>query len=144
MSFGLTNASAIFQVFVNNVLRRYLDQFVIIYLNDILIYSKTREEHVKHVRKVLQALKEADLRIKSEKSEFHVQSVQFLEFIVTSQKLRMNSKKIKAVTTWLTPKTKTEVQSFLEFANFYRRFIKEYFRIASSLTDLTRKEISFN
>ena len=99
MSFGLTNASAIFQVFVNNVLRRYLDQFVIVYLNDILIYSKTREEHVKHVRKVLQALKEADLRIKSEKSEFHVQSVQFLEFIVTSQELRMNSKKIEAVTT---------------------------------------------
>lgn len=83
MPFGLINASATFQVFVNNVLRRYLDQFVIIYLNDILIYSKTKKEHVQHVIKILQALKEADLRIKSGKNEFHVQSVQFLEFIVT-------------------------------------------------------------
>ena len=99
MSFDLINASATFQIFVNNVLRRYLDQFVIIYLNNILIYSKIREKHVQHVRKVLQILKEADLRIKSGKNEFHVQSVQFLEFIITFQRLRMNFKKIEAVTT---------------------------------------------
>ncbi len=143
MPFGLTNAPATFQAFVNNVLRRYLDQFVIVYLDDILVYSKTKEEHVQHVKKVLQALKEADLRIKPGKSEFHVQSVQFLGFIVTSQGLRMDPKKIEAVTTWPTPKSKVEVQSFLGFANFYRRFIEGYSRIASPLTDLTRKDIPF-
>ncbi len=99
MSFDLINASVTFQTFVNNVLRRYLNQFVIVYLNDILVYFKTKKEHVQHVKKVLQTLKKVDLRIKSEKSEFHVQSVQFLRFIVTSQSLRMNSKKIEAVTT---------------------------------------------
>jgi len=99
MSFNLINASVMFQIFVNNVLWCYLNQFVIVYLNDILVYSKTKKEHVQHVKKVLQTLKKVDLRIKSEKSEFHVQSVQFLKFIIMSQSLRMNSKKIEAVTT---------------------------------------------
>ncbi len=84
MSFDLINASVTFQIFVNNVLRRYLNQFIIVYLNDILVYSKTKKEHVQHVKKVLQTLKKVDLRIKSGKSEFHVQSVQFLRFIVMS------------------------------------------------------------
>ncbi len=99
MSFDLINASVTFQIFVNNVLWCYLNQFIIVYLNNILVYSKTKKEHVWHVKKVLQTLKKVDLRIKSEKSEFHVQSVQFLRFIVTSQSLRMNLKKIEVVTT---------------------------------------------
>ncbi len=143
MSFNLINASVTFQTFVNNVLRRYLNQFVIVYLNDILVYFKTKKEHVQHVKKVLQTLKKVDLRIKSEKSKFHVQSVQFLRFIVMSQNLRMNSKKIEVVTTWSMSKSKIEVQFFLEFANFYRRFIKKYFKIVSSLMNLTKKNISF-
>ncbi len=143
MSFDLINVSVTFQTFVNNVLRRYLNQFVIVYLNNILVYSKTKKEHVQHVKKVLQTLKKVDLRIKSGKSEFHVQSVQFLRFIVTSQNLRMNSKKREAVTTWLTSKSKIEVQFFLEFANFYRCFIEKYFRIILSLMNLTKKNISF-
>ena len=143
MSFDLINASVTFWTFVNNVLRRYLNQFIIVYLNNILVYFKMKKEHVQHVKKVLQTLKKVDLRIKSGKSEFHVQSVQFLRFIITSQSLRMNSKKIEAVTTWSTSKSKIEVQFFLEFANFYRRFIERYFRIVSSLTNLTKKNISF-
>ncbi len=143
MFFNLINASITFQTFVNNILRRYLNQFVILYLNDILVYSKTKKEHVQHVKKILQTLKKVDLRIKSEKSEFHVQSVQFLKFIVMFQSLRMNLKKIKVVTTWLMSKSKIEVQFFLEFANFYRRFIKRYFRIILSLMNLTKKNISF-
>ncbi len=143
MSFDLINASVTFQIFVNNVLRRYLNQFVIVYLNDILVYFKMKKEHMQHVKKVLQTLKKVDLRIKSRKSEFHVRSVQFLRFIVTSQSLRMNSKKIEVVTTWSTSKLKIEVQFFLRFANFYRRFIERYFRIISSLTNLTKKKISF-
>ncbi len=143
MSFNLINASVTFQTFMNNMLWCYLNQFIIVYLNDILVYSKMKKEHVQHVKKVLQTLKKVDLRIKSEKSEFHVQSVQFLKFIVTSQSLRMNSKKIEAVTTWSTLKSKIEVQFFLEFANFYKCFIKKYFRIILSLTNLTRKNILF-
>ncbi len=143
MSFNLISASVMFQTFMNNVLWCYLNQFIIVYLNDILVYSKTKKEHVQHVRKVLQTLKKVDLCIKSGKSEFHVQSVRFLRFIITFQSLRMNLKKIKAVTTWSTSKSKIEVQFFLEFANFYRRFIKKYFRIISSLTNLAKKNISF-
>ncbi len=143
MSFNLINASVMFQTFVNNVLWCYLNQFVIVYLNDILVYSRTKKEHVQHVRKVLQTLKKVNLRIKSEKSEFHVQSVQFLRFIVMFQSLRMNLKKIEAVMTWLMSKSKIEVQFFLEFANFYKCFIKKYFRIISSLTNLMRKNILF-
>ena len=97
MFFDLINTLTTFKIFVNNVLRRYFNQFIIIYLNNILIYSKIKKKHVRHVRKVLQILKKADLRIKSGKSEFHVQSVQFLEFIITFQELRMNFKKTKAV-----------------------------------------------
>ncbi len=99
MSFNLINASITFQIFVNNVLQHYLNQFIIIYLNDILVYSKMKKEHVQHVKKVLQTLKKVDLHIKSEKSEFHVQNVQFLRFIVMSQSLRMNLKKIEVITT---------------------------------------------
>ncbi len=99
MSFNLINASITFQIFVNNVLQHYLNQFIIVYLNDILVYSKTKKEHVQHVKKVLQTLKKVNLHIKLRKSEFHVQSVQFLKFIIMSQSLRMNLKKIKAVTT---------------------------------------------
>ncbi len=99
MSFNLINASVMFQIFVNNMLWCYLNQFIIVYLNDILVYSKTKKEHMQHIKKVLQTLKKVDLRIKSGKSKFHVQNVQFLRFIITSQSLRMNLKKIKAVTT---------------------------------------------
>ena len=132
-----------FQTFVNNRLWRYLNQFIIVYLNNILVYSKMKKEHMQHVKKILQTLTKVDLRIKSEKSEFHVQSVQFLKFIITSQNLRMNLKKIEVVTTWLTSKSKIKVQFFLEFANFYKCFIKRYFRIISSLMNLTKKNISF-
>ncbi len=143
MFFNLINASVMFQTFMNNMLQRYLNQFIIVYLNNILVYSKMKKEHVQHVRKVLQTLKKVDLRIKSGKSEFHVQSVQFLRFIVTSQNLWMNLKKIEAVTTWSMSKSKIKVQFFLEFANFYKCFIKKYFRIVLSLTNLTKKNISF-
>ena len=85
--FGLTNTPATFQVYINNILRKYLDHFVIVYLDDILVYLKTRDEHVQHVKKVLQTIKEADLRIKLSKTKFHKQSVPFLGFIVSDKGL---------------------------------------------------------
>jgi len=84
---------------MNNMLRRYLNQFIIVYLDNILVYSKMKKEHMQHVKKVLQTLKKVNLHIKLEKSEFHVQSVQFLRIIIMFQNLRMNLKKIKVVTT---------------------------------------------
>ncbi len=108
-----------FQIFVNNVLQHYLNQFIIVYLNDILVYLKTKKEHMQYVKKVLQTLKKVNLRIKSEKSKFHVQNVQFLKFIVMFQSLKMNLKKIKAIITWLISKLKIEVQFFLKFMNFF-------------------------
>lgn len=108
MPFGLTNATATFQAYINNVLRKYLDVFVVVYLDDILVYSKTLEEHVQHVRKVLQALKDADLRIKPEKTEFHKQEVKFLGYIVSREGLKMDQKKIEAITSWPKPTTVKE------------------------------------
>ena len=143
MPFGLTNAPATFQAFINNVLREYLDQFVVVYLDDILIYSRTKEEHVQHVQKVLQALQNADLKVKPEKSLFHVKEVHFLGFIVTPEGLQMDPEKIRSVVEWPTPKNVKEVQSFLEFANFYRKFIEKYSKIATPLTELTKKDTKF-
>ena len=143
MPFRLTNAPATFQAFINNVLWEYLNQFVIIYFDDILIYSKTKEQHVQHVCKVLQALQDAGLQVKSEKSLFHCKEVHFLGFIVTSEGLQMNSEKIQSVVKWPVLKNVKEVQSFLEFVNFYRKFIEKYSKIASPLTELTRKDQKF-
>lgn len=140
MPFGLTNASATFQAYINNVLRKYLDVFVVVYLDDILVYSKTYEDHVQHVRKVLQALKDADMRIKPEKTEFHKTKVKFLGYEVSREGLKMDKKKIEAVTSWPKPTTIKEVQSFLGFANFYRQFIQENSKITAPLTQMTRRD----
>lgn len=114
-----------------------------IYLNDILIYFKMKEWHVQHVHKVLQTLQDVNLRIKSEKSLFHTKKVHFLDFIVTSEGLWMNSEKIQSVIKWLKSMNVKEVQSFLEFTNFYRKFIEKYSKIASPLTELMKKDIKF-
>ncbi|KAI7411517.1 hypothetical protein KC336_g12012 [Hortaea werneckii] len=143
MPFGLTNAPATFQAYINNVLRKYLDVFVVVYLDDILVYSKTYEDHVQHVRKVLQALKDAHLRVKPGKTEFHKPEVKFLGYIVSREGLKMDSKKIEAITSWPKPTTVKEVQSFLGFANFYRQFIAGYSQVATPLTNLTKKEQAF-
>ncbi|KAM0722089.1 hypothetical protein Q7P37_003015 [Cladosporium fusiforme] len=108
MPFGLTNAPATFQAYINNILRKYLDVFVVVYLDDILVYSKTYEDHVQQVRKVLQALKDANMRIKPEKTEFHRTEVKFLGYIVSREGLKMDQKKIEAVTSWPKPTTVKE------------------------------------
>ena len=98
MPFGLTNAPATFQAYINNVLRKYLDVFVVVYLDDILVYSKTYDDHVRDVRKVLQALADAKMKIKPEKTEFHKTEVKFLGYIVSREGLKIDQKKIEAVT----------------------------------------------
>uniref|UniRef100_A0A8C6PCD2 Gypsy retrotransposon integrase-like protein 1 n=1 Tax=Nothobranchius furzeri TaxID=105023 RepID=A0A8C6PCD2_NOTFU len=137
MPFGLTNAPAVFQNLVNTVLSDYLNKFVTVYLDDILIFSRTPEEHTGHVRAVLQRLLENRLYVKAEKCEFHAPSVKFLGFVLESGRLGPDPEKVQAVKDWPTPSTRKQLQRFLGFANFYRRFIKGYSQIAAPLTQLT-------
>ena len=137
MPFGLTNAPAVFQGLVNDVLRDLLNVSVFVYLDDILIFSKSRQEHVVHVRQVLQRLLENQLFVKAEKCEFHASEVSFLGFIINAGNIRMDPAKTKAVADWPAPSTRRELQRFLGFANFYRRFIRNYSSVAAPLTALT-------
>ena len=140
MFFGLTNAPAIFQHMMNDIFREYLDDFVVIYLDDILIFSKNEEEHEKHVRLVLEKLRERGLYTKLEKCQFHQPEMEFLGFVATTEGLKMDPKKVEAIVSWKVPKRVRDVQCFLGFANFYRIFIKDYSQVAAPLTRLTCKD----
>lgn len=143
MPFGLTNAPAVFQALINDVLREFLNQFVFVYLDDILIFSPDRDTHVRHVRQVLQRLLENHLYVKAEKSEFHANVVSFLGFVIAPGKIQMDPAKVSAVAQWPTPDNRKKVQQFLGFANFYRRFIRNFSAIASPLHVLTSPQAPF-
>ncbi|KAI1686157.1 reverse transcriptase [Pyrenophora tritici-repentis] len=143
MPFGLTNAPATFQELINNVLRAHLDIFVIAYLDDILVYSETLEDHVEHVKTVLRALEQFNLRLKPEKCEFHKTKVNFLGYVVGADGVQMSEEKIQVIKDWPTPTTVVQIQSFLGFLNFNRQFIKDFSDIAIPLTKLTRKDVPF-
>ena len=143
MPFGLTNAPAVFQDLMNDVFRDYLDQFVIIYLDDILIFSPDQVSHDKHVSLVLERLQRNNLYGKLEKSEFDKLSMEFLGFVITTSGIEMSDEKISAVKDWKEPTSRIQVQSFLGFTNFYRRFILNYAKIARPLTELTRVKEPF-
>lgn len=144
MPFGLTNAPATFQALINKALNEYLDVFATAYLDDVLVYSRgTLEEHVGHVKKVLQKMKEYRLLLHPDKCEFHVTETEYLGFIISRDGVAMNQEKVRTVQEWPTPKTVRDVQSFLGFANFYRKFIKDYSKTASPLSEITKKEIGF-
>ncbi|KAJ0068821.1 hypothetical protein NL108_011442 [Boleophthalmus pectinirostris] len=143
MPFGLTNAPAVFQALVNDVLRDFLNRFVFVYLDDILIFSRDPSEHRQHVRLVLQRLLENKLFVKGEKCEFHASSVSFLGFIIESGQVKADPKKIQAVSEWPPPCNRKQLQRFLGFANFYRRFIRDYSKVALPLTRLTSAKLPF-
>lgn len=140
---GLTNAPATFQRLVHNVLRPYLDRTCVAYLDDILVYSADAERHVKDVKAVLEALKSAGLRLKPEKCHFHQEQVTFLGYVVSTQGISMDPKKVSAILDWQEPTNVKEVQSFLGFCNFYRRFVRNYSAVAAPLTGLTKKDQGF-
>lgn len=144
MPFGLTNAPAVFQTLVNDVLRDFLNRFVFVYIDDILIFSPNPQEHTNHVRLVLQRLLENKLFVKAEKCEFHVTSVQFLGIFIEEGQVRKDPAKVKAVTDWPVPASRKKLQQFLGFANFYRRFIRDYSRAAEPLTRLTSSKVPFS
>ncbi|KAD4586323.1 hypothetical protein E3N88_23924 [Mikania micrantha] len=139
MPFGLTNAPAVFMDLMNRVCRPCLDKFVIVFIDDILIYSKTKEDHEKHLKLVLEILREERLYAKFSKCEFWLKEVQFLGHIVNEYGVHVDPAKIDAVKNWSTPKTPTEIRSFLGLAGYYRRFISNFSRIAVPLTALTQK-----
>ena len=143
MPFGLTNAPASFQDLVNHTLKQYLDFSVIAYMDDILIYSQTEEEHIQHVKQVLAKLKEASLYVKGEKCTFHSKEVEFLGYIINTEGISMDPKKIKSIASWPTPNTLQELQSFLGFTNFYRRFIPNYSKKCLAMTALVKKDQAF-
>ena len=143
MPFGLTNAPAVFQALVNDILRDMLNHFIFVYLDDILIFSRNMEEHVQHVRLVLRRLLENKLFVKAEKCDFHVTSVSFLGFIIEQGQVKTDPAKVQAVAEWPKPTTRKQLQRFLGFANFYRRFIRDYSRVAAPLTQLTSPAIPF-
>ena len=143
MLFRLTNALAIFQVYINNVLRKYLDIFIIVYLDNILMYLKIYNDYVRDIRKVLQALIDAKIKIKPKKIEFYKTKVKFLRYIILREGLKIDKKKIKVVTSQPKLGLVKEVQSFLGFANFYRQFIKDYSKIIALFTELTKKDKEF-
>ncbi len=143
LSFELTNESIFFQQYMNDVLWNFLNDFCQVYLDDILIYSKTRKKHRDHVKLVLRWLREAELQMNIWKCKFNVEETVFLEVIVSELDLHMNFSKMTVIVSWITSINLKEIQSFVRFVNFYRRFIKNFLKSVKSFTQLTRKNTSF-
>jgi len=141
MPFSLTNASMAFQRFMNDIFSDLLDVCVMIYLDDILIYSNNMSKHHWHVKEVLKCLYKTDLYAKAEKCKFHSELVEYLGYILSSSGFTMSDNKVKIIQDWLEPKKVKDIQSFLGFANFYCQFIFNYSEIVILLTYLTRKDI---
>ncbi|GKE58231.1 putative reverse transcriptase domain-containing protein [Tanacetum coccineum] len=132
--FGLTNAPAVFMDLMNRVCKPYLDKFVIDFINDILIYSKNKQEHEEHLKLILELLKKEQLYAKFSKCEFWIPRVQFLGHVIDSQDIHMDPAKIKSIKDWASPKTTIEIRQFLGLAGYYRRFIEGFSKIARSMT----------
>src|SRR5436190_2282632 len=132
MSFRLINISATFQELINHVLYNHLNEFIIAYLNNILIYFKNKEDHKKHIKEILKRLQEKNLYLKSEKCKFHKQQVKYLEHIIMTEKLEMNSEKIKTIIEFLTSECIKNIQTFQELAEYYQKFIMNFVNITAS------------
>jgi hypothetical protein len=139
MPFGVTNAPAVFMDLMNRIFLPYLDKFVVVFLDDILVYSRNREEHAEHLRTVLQVLRENQLYRKLSKCEFWLDRVAFLGHVITGEGISVDPEKISAVKEWPVPKSVPEVRSFLGLAGYYRKFVQDFSKIAGPLTKLTRK-----
>ncbi|GJW79072.1 putative reverse transcriptase domain-containing protein [Tanacetum coccineum] len=144
MPFGLIKAPAVFMDLKNRVCKPYLDKFVIVFIDDILIYSKSKEEHEEHLKLILELLKKEELYAKFSKCEFWIPKVQFLGHVIDSKGIHVDPVKIKSVKDWAPPKSATEIRQFLGLAGYYRRFIEGFSKIAKSMTKLTQKNVKFD
>ena len=143
MPFGLTNAPAEFMDLRHKVFQPYLDQFVVVFVDDMLIYSQSEEEHEDHWRIVLQALRDHQLYAKFSKLEFWLTKVRFLRHVVSASGVSVDPEKVEAVMSWERPKSVFEIRSFLGLAGYYKRFIEDFSRRAAPMTRLTRKGVKF-
>ncbi|KAL0416543.1 UNVERIFIED_CONTAM: Transposon Tf2-12 polyprotein [Sesamum latifolium] len=144
MPFGLTNAPAAFMSLMNKTLQPFLDQFVIVFIDDILIYSRSPKEHEQHLRTVLQILREKQLYAKFSKCEFWMEEIAFLGHVVSKEGVQPDPAKVRAILEWEPPKNVSEVRSFLGLAGYYRRFVKDFSVVAKPLTNLLKKNTPFN
>ncbi|KAL4376493.1 hypothetical protein GQ457_02G033130 [Hibiscus cannabinus] len=143
MPFGLTNAPAAFMDLMNRVFDEYLDQFVVVFIDDILVYSRTEEDHDRHLRLVLQTLLENQLYAKLSKCEFWIREVVFLGHVVSSEGIRVDTKKVEAIVNWKPPTSVIEIRSFLALAGYYRRFVSGFSKVATPLTKLLQKGVKY-
>ncbi|GJV63725.1 putative reverse transcriptase domain-containing protein [Tanacetum coccineum] len=143
MPFGLTNAPAVFMDLMNRVCKPYLDKFVIVFIDDILIYSKNKQEHNEHLKLILELLKKEELYAKFSKCEFWIPKVQFLGHVIDSKGIHVDPAKIESIKDWASPKSPTEIRQFLGLAGYYRRFIEGFLKIAKPMTKLTQKKVKF-
>ncbi|GMJ03684.1 hypothetical protein HRI_004037600 [Hibiscus trionum] len=143
MPFGLTNAPAAFMDMMNMIFHQYLDQFVVVFIDDILVYSRTKEDHGRHLRLVLQTLLDNQLYVKLSKCEFWIREVVFLGHVVSADGIRFDPKKIEAIVEWKQPKSVTEICSFLGLSGYYRRFVEGFSKLAAPLTQLLQKSVQF-
>lgn len=144
MPMGLCNAPATFVSLMNEVLSDYIDRFCVVYMDDILIFSRDEDEHYEHIEKVLSRLQEHKLYVSPSKCSFMQREVEFLGIIVNSYGLRVNPEKIDVIASWKKPESVRELRSFLGLVSFFRRFIQDFSKIARPLTDLTRKQSSIS
>jgi hypothetical protein len=143
MSFGLTNAPAYFMYLMNKVFMEYLDKFVVVFIDDILIFSKNKEEHAEHLRLVLQKLREHKFYAKRSKCEFWLKEVSFLGHVVSNGGISVDPSKVKDVLNWKAPTNVSEIRSFLGLARYYRRFIEGFSKLAKPMTALLEKNAKF-
>ena len=143
MPFGLTNTPTVFMDMMSRIFRPYLNKFVVVFVDDILIYSTTKEEHAEHLRIALQLIMDHRLHAKLSKCEFWLSEVKFLGHVVSGAGIAVDSDKVAAVADWATPKTMFDIRSFLGLAGYYRRFVHDFARLAAPLTRLTRKDVKF-
>src|SRR5882757_9879651 len=137
--FGLTNAPTTFMCLMSNVFNRYLDKFVLVFLDDILIYSKNEEENEEHLRLTLQLLQEHQLYAKLSKCDFYRDRIQYLGHIISKEGISVDPEKIGTIMNWPTPRNVTDVRSFMGLVEYYRRFIEGFSKVAHAITSLQKK-----
>ena len=140
MPCGLVNARATFQAMMNKILRKFLDHEVVFYLDDILIYLKSEEEHIEFVKKILERLAKHQLAVLVTKSVFHIKLVEFLGYIVATNGVMMSERKVESIKNWKPPRSVKEVQIFIGFANFCRGFIKDFSKISTPITEILTED----